>query len=69
MLFDCTPKPTGTTSHIEALMYVSKAIMHANDLDTNLLRPVDFMLHPEVHSDMTERGFDQNDWPELGNNF
>jgi len=65
LFLNCTLKPSGTFSHTEALMNVSKAIMDANGVSTALLRPVDKVLPPGVYPDMTAHGFAQDDWPDL----
>lgn len=62
---NCTLKPEDTPSNTEALMRVSKAIMEANGVATELLRPVEFDLPPGVYPDMTEHGFARDDWPRL----
>ena len=65
IFLNCTLKPSGTLSHTEALLQVAQAIMQANGVTTELLRPVDFALPPGVYPDMTEHGFAQDDWPQL----
>jgi len=65
VFLNCTLKPTGTLSHTEALIKVSQAIMEANGVKTELLRPVDYYLPPGVYPDMTEHGFDRDEWPQL----
>lgn len=65
VFINCTLKPTGTLSNTEALMNVSKAIMEANGVRTELLRAVDFELPPGVYPDMTKHGFKRDDWPAL----
>jgi len=65
LLLNCTLKPSGRESHTEALMKVSQAIFDANGIETEMLRPVDFNLAPGVYPDMTEHGFDRDDWPTL----
>ncbi len=65
VFLNCTLKPTGTFSNTEALIHVSQAIMEANGITTELLRPVDFELPPGVYPDMTEHGFNRDDWPQL----
>ncbi len=62
---NCTLKPTGTFSHTEALMDVSRAIMDANGAATQVLRAVDYDLPPGVYPDMTEHGFERDDWPQV----
>ncbi|WP_260293681.1 flavodoxin family protein [Sedimenticola hydrogenitrophicus] len=65
LFLNCTLKPTGVTSNTEALIEVSRAIMDANGVKTQILRPVDYQLPPGVYPDMTEHGFQRDDWPEL----
>lgn len=65
IFINCTLKPSGTLSHTEALIHVSKEIMEANGIRTELLRPVDLELPPGVYPDMTEHGFDRDAWPQL----
>jgi multimeric flavodoxin WrbA len=65
IFLNCTLKPSGTLSNTEALLRVSKAIMEANAIDVELLRPVDFDLPPGVYPDMREHGFATDEWPSL----
>jgi len=63
LFLNCTLKPTGVTSNTEALLDVARSIMTANHVKTELLRPVDYLLPPGVYPDMTEHGFERDDWP------
>lgn len=65
VILNCTLKPTGTLSHTEALLDVSKSIFEANGISIEMSRPVDATLPPGVQSNMTEHGFDRDDWPDL----
>ncbi len=65
LFLNCTLKRSGTLSNTEALMSVSQAIMDANGLRTEMVRPVDLTLAPGVMPDMTEHGFAHDDWPAL----
>ncbi len=65
IFLNCTLKPSGNLSHTHALIRVSQAIMEANHVSTEVLRPVDFDLPPGVYPDMTEHGFKSDQWPEL----
>jgi multimeric flavodoxin WrbA len=65
IFLNCTLKPKGTASHTEALIKVSKSIMLKQGVAVEELRPVDYELAPGVYPDMTEHGFDKDDWPEL----
>jgi len=65
IILNCTLKPSGTLSHTDRLLAVPRAILDANDISHETLRPVDFDLAPGVQSDMREHGFDTDDWPSL----
>ena len=65
LFLNCTLKPTGEVSHTEALIMVSRAIMEANGISAEVIRPVDYDLPPGVYPDMTEHGFAHDDWPNL----
>jgi multimeric flavodoxin WrbA len=65
LFLNCTLKPTGTLSHTEKLLEVSQAIMEANGIVVERLRPVDYDLAPGVYPDMRQHGFARDDWPEL----
>ncbi|WP_373188207.1 flavodoxin family protein [Halopseudomonas sp.] len=65
VFFNCTLNPTGTFSHTEALLSVSQAIMDTNGVHTEMIRQVDYDLAPGVYPDMTEHGFDRDDWSGL----
>lgn len=62
---NCTLKPSPGESHTRHLIDVSAAIMEKNGVAVEILRPVDYTLPPGVYGDMTEHGFDQDDWPAL----
>ncbi|HKK51199.1 MAG TPA: NAD(P)H-dependent oxidoreductase [Myxococcota bacterium] len=65
LFLNCTLKPTGHFSHTGALMEVSQAILEANGVRTDTVRAVDLDLPPGVQPDMTEHGFERDDWPSL----
>jgi len=65
LFLNCTLKPSPQTSHTRTLIDVSAAIMEENDVDVEVLRPVDYDLAPGVYGDMTEHGVESDDWPEL----
>ncbi|GAC1580943.1 MAG: hypothetical protein NVS3B5_14850 [Sphingomicrobium sp.] len=46
-------------------MDVSEAIMAANGVRTVTLRVVDFDVAPGVYPDMTQHGWNNDDWPEI----
>ncbi|MDX1636612.1 MAG: flavodoxin family protein [Balneolaceae bacterium] len=65
LYLNCTLKPSPRLSHTDGLIDVSKEIMEKNGVETEVLRPVDYDIAPGVYPDMTEHGFDNDDWPEL----
>ena len=52
-------------SHTQGLIDISTAIMVANGVPTEVLRPVDYDLAYGIWPDMTEHGWDRDDWPEI----
>ncbi|MEM8588714.1 MAG: flavodoxin family protein [Pseudomonadota bacterium] len=65
VILNCTLKPSGQASNTEGLLQVPKAIMEANGISVEMLRPVDYDIPPGVYPDMTEHGFDKDDWPQI----
>lgn len=65
LILNCTLKPSTKPSHTETLIEVSKAILEENNISTEILRPVDYYIAPGVYPDMTEHGFEKDDWPEI----
>lgn len=65
LYLNCTLKSDSQLSHTEGLMNVSREIMNKNGVKTEMLRPVDYDLPPGVYPNMTEHGFDNDDWPDI----
>jgi len=65
LFINCTLKRSPEFSHTEALMNVSREIMQANNVSTEMVRAADLTLPPGVYPDMTEHGFERDDWPGL----
>lgn len=65
LIFNCTLKPSGQLSNTEGLLKVPQDIMKKQGVEVELLRPVDYDLAPGVQADMTEHGFERDDWPRL----
>lgn len=65
LFLNCTLKSHARESHTEKLIEVSKTILEKNDVSTEVLRPVDYSIAPGVYPDMTEHGFEEDDWPEI----
>lgn len=62
---NCTLKRSPGVSHTRGLMDVSAGILEKNGVDVTFIRAVDHMLPPGVYPDMTEHGWDRDDWPEI----
>ncbi len=65
LFLNCTLKRSPELSHTEGLIEVSKAIMEANHVHVDVLRPVDHRIAFGVWGDMTEHGWEEDDWPAL----
>ena len=65
LFLNCTLKKSPEQSHTEGLVQISRAIMDRNGVATELLRPVDFEIAPGVWPDMTEHGWERDDWPRI----
>jgi multimeric flavodoxin WrbA len=65
LYLNCTLKPSPQQSHTRGLIDVSVAIMEENDVDVEVLRPADYEVPPGVYPDMTEHGFETDDWPDI----
>ncbi|MGI8515334.1 MAG: flavodoxin family protein [Acidimicrobiia bacterium] len=62
---NCTLKKSPELSHTEGLMKRSMGIMRKQGVDVDYLRGVDFDLVPGVYPDMTEHGWESDDWPSI----
>jgi len=63
VFLNCTLKKSPATSHTRGLMDVSKAIMEENEVNVEVIRPVDYDIAYGVYPDMKEHGWEQDDWP------
>jgi multimeric flavodoxin WrbA len=63
VFLNCTLKRTPEVSHTEGLMKISMEIMEANGVAVELIRAVDHDLAAGVYPDMTERGWEKDEWP------
>ena len=62
---NCTLKPSPQESHTSHLIDKSAAIMRQQGVEVTVLRAVDHDIAPGVYPDMTEHGFDRDDWPPI----
>jgi multimeric flavodoxin WrbA len=63
IFLNCTLKRSPELSHTEGLIAVSRAILERNGVAVELLRPVDYDLAFGVYPDMTEHGWETDEWP------
>lgn len=65
LFLNCILKKSPELSHTSGLIDISKAIMEKNGASVEELRPVDYDIAYGVYPDMTEKGWDKDDWPEI----
>lgn len=58
-------KKDGASSHTRALMSVSERIMGKNNVQVEHIHLLDHQLAFGVQADMTEHGWDRDDWPQV----
>ena len=63
LFLNCTLKRSPALSHTEGLIAVSRLIMERNGVSVEVVRPVDHQLAFGVYGDMTEHGWERDDWP------
>ncbi|MCZ4366914.1 flavodoxin family protein [Sulfitobacter dubius] len=62
---NCSLKKTPGDSHTQLLMNASAGIMEAQGVSVEHLYLLDHQVPPGVYPDMTEHGWDRDDWPAL----
>lgn len=65
LFINCTLKKSPELSHTQGLIDISAAIMRRKSVGVEVLRAVDHCLPPGVWPDMTEHGWEGDDWPRL----
>ncbi len=65
LFLNCTLKRSPELSHTQGLIDISKAIMETNSVSVEVLRPVDHTIAYGVWPDMTEHGWEQDEWPAI----
>jgi len=63
LFLNCTLKKSPERSHTQGLIDISMAIMEKNSIATECLRPVDHDIATGVWPDMTQHGWENDDWP------
>lgn len=65
IMLNCTLKKSPELSHTEGLMNYARTLFEANNVQTEILRPVDHDIAYGVYPDMTEHGWEKDDWPAI----
>ena len=65
LFINCTLKKSPEMSHTDGLVRISKAIMEKNGVAVDEVRAVDHDIAYGVYPDMTEHGWDKDDWPAI----
>ena len=65
VFLNCTLKRSPEVSHTQGLIDIAGAIMEKNRVAVEVIRPVDHQLAFGVWPDMTEHGWEVDQWPEI----
>ncbi|MFN8016432.1 MAG: flavodoxin family protein [Acidimicrobiia bacterium] len=65
LFINCTLKKSPEKSHTETLIAISKTIMEKHNVETELLRAVDHKIATGIYPDMTQHGWDEDEWPTI----
>ena len=65
LYINCTLKRSPEQSHTQGLMDLSMEIMRRNGVEVDSLRAIDHDIAAGVWPDMTEHGWDVDDWPAI----
>ncbi len=65
LYINCTLKRSPETSNTQGLMDLSMEIMGKNGVSVDWIRAVDHDIATGVWDDMTEHGWERDDWPEI----
>ena len=65
VFINCTLKKSPEVSNTQGLMDISIEIMRRNGVQVESVRAVDHQIATGVYPDMTEHGWDRDDWPAI----
>jgi multimeric flavodoxin WrbA len=65
LFINCTLKRSPERSHTQGVVDISANIMRKNGVDVEIIRAVDHDIATGVYPDMTEYGWDTDEWPEI----
>ena len=65
LFLNCTLKRSPEQSHTDGLISISKTIMEKSGVSVEVIRPVDHNIAYGVYPDMTEHGWETDEWPDI----
>jgi len=65
LFVNCTLKLSPQLSNTQGLIDLSKSVMDSQGVQTESLRLADYTVPPGVSFDMTDQGYDTDDWPSI----
>ena len=65
LIVNCTLKPSPQGSHTDKLLGVVETILTRNSVAMERVRLADHDIAPGVYPDMTEHGWDADEWPDI----
>ena len=65
LFINCTLKRSPEVSNTQGLADLAIAIMESNGVAVEMIRAVDHEIATGVYPDMTEHGWDRDDWPAI----
>ena len=65
VFINCTLKRSPAVSHTQGLADLSIAIMERNGVEVDVVRAIDHDIATGVWPDMTEHGWEHDDWPQI----
>lgn len=65
LFINCTLKKSPAMSHTDGLINISKTIMEKNGISVETIRFVDHDIATGIYPDMTEHGWEADEWPEI----
>ncbi|MGH3476597.1 MAG: flavodoxin family protein [Nocardioidaceae bacterium] len=65
LFFNCTLKKSPELSHTQGIIDISANIMRKQGVSVEVIRAIDHDIATGVWPDMTQRGWDTDEWPEI----
>jgi hypothetical protein len=65
LFVNCTLKRSPDVSHTQGLADLAIAIMERNSVEVDVVRAIDHDIATGVWPDMTEHGWERDEWPEI----